>query len=221
MTDISVRTAVSERSLLRQLTVIQSRRFARHPLYLAGVALLVMSTVAAIDDAPGDPSTFAGIGWSAAFLLGVFGFVVSYRLTRSDESAVALLPSAPLDPTTRVLALVGACLVPMGTAVVFLLVRLVGYTVWAPYAGLVDAMGGPAVVLVSLLDGAVVACFGGPVLGVAAGRWLRFPGAGVIAALLLVLVVAAFSGGANQLSDDTTAGPDGNFKINGTCTNSR
>jgi hypothetical protein len=198
MTSTAPAVALSPPSMLRQLTVIEAGRYLRHPLYAVGVLLLVVYSAAVFDDSPTDPSTFAAAGWSAAFCIGVLGLLVSYRLTRTQERALALLPSAPVSSTTRTLALIGACLVPAATALAFLVVRLVAYQVWSPYPGLVEASGGVGVVAAVLLDTVVVAAFGGAVLGVTVGRWLRFGGAGVLAAMVLVLTVAFFSGGANQ-----------------------
>ncbi len=189
---------VDERAVLRQLTWIHAKRYATHPLFIIGVVLLLVGFAAIANDAPTDPSTFAAAGWQAAFLLGVLGLVVSYRLTRTEDRALALLPSTPVSASTRTLALLGACLVPAAAALGYLLLRLVAYTVWAPYPGLVDAIGGPGVAAVVLLDGIVIASFGGPALGVAAARWLRFPGAGVLVAVLLTVIVAVASGAASQ-----------------------
>ena len=204
-TSTVVSHTVDERAVLRQLTWIHAKRFATHPLFIVGVVLLLIGFAAIANDAPTDPSTLAAAGWQPAFLLGVFGLVVSYRLTRTEDRALALLPSTPVSASTRTLALLGACLVPAATALAYLLMRLVAYTVWEPYPGLVETIGGPGVAGVVLLDGIVIASFGGPALGVATARWLRFPGAGVLVAVVLTVVVAVTSGAASQT--DSGEGP--------------
>jgi hypothetical protein len=68
-----------------------------------------------------------------------------------------------------------------------------------PAPGLIEAAGGWETVIVMLVDGMVVSCFGGPALGVAAGRWLRFPGAGMLVTVVLVISVAFVVGWSLQI----------------------
>ena len=185
--------AVSEAAVLRQLTAIQARRYAMHPLFLAPLALLVVIAVATANDPPDSYFTLSD-HVASAFLIGVFGLVVAYRLTRSEDEAIALLPSAPTAGTTRTLALLGACLVPAGAMAVLLLARLVLWIPYPPPPDLVPTVGGWAPVLVWQVSGYVVAAFGGPALGVAVGRWMRYPGAGILVAVLLMLVCTFASG---------------------------
>lgn len=196
--DTSVRRGVEQRSLLRQLALIQARRFARHPLFLGPVALLVLMISALSDDAPRNLSTL-GDNVAVAFTVGVFGMVVAYRLTRTEDEAVALLPSAPVPATTRTLALVAACLVPAAVGLAALVARYVTWYFYPPPDEVVTAMGGWGPVTAMQVSGFVVASFGGPVLGVVVGRWLTFPGAGVLATVLLVAVVIGVGGAALQI----------------------
>jgi hypothetical protein len=189
---------VSEGAVLRQLTWIQAKRYATHPLFLGPLALLVATAFAMSDDAPNSYYTL-GDHVSSAFFLGVFGIVVGYRLTRTEDRAIALLPSAPTAASTRTLALLGACLVPAVAGLFMVVTRLVTWMVWPPPEDLVPTAGGWLSVLAMQLDGFVVASFGAPALGVAAGRWLRFPGAGVLVALAVTLTTVVFVSGAQQV----------------------
>ncbi len=169
---------------LRTLGWIEARRFARHPLFLLGAALLVWLSVIAAGDASVDTMS---AGFFPAFLVGVFGCVVGYRLTRSTESSAEAMDCAPVPITRRTAALCLACLVPATLValwsialVISLQVSTVDGWVYAGFAGVER--------FVVLLGTTIVACLGGPLLGVAAGRWLRFPGAGVLVAAGLVAI---------------------------------
>jgi 4-amino-4-deoxy-L-arabinose transferase-like glycosyltransferase len=83
---------------------------------------------------------------------------------------------------------VGACVVPLVSAVVAQ-VLLLGMFLQTSNEPAMDAIGGPLGLGSYLLDTGIVACFGAPVLGIAVARWWRFPGAGVVATLLLFAAV--------------------------------
>lgn len=195
MTTLALSTASTDQgSLLRQLTLIQAGRFARHPLFLLGLVFLLLNLIAIYDDAPSNPSTLSDHVF-LSFFVGVLGLIVAARLTRTEDRAIALLPSAPVPATTRTLALVGACLVPASVGVLWLVWRAITWAANPPSAELVDAFGGWGPIIAFNIGGSVVACFGGAVLGVAVGRWLRFPGAEVLFALVLCVVVVFLVGG--------------------------
>ena len=206
---MSARTAVLQapvehRSVLRALTLIQARRFVTHPVYLLGLAILAF--VAWTSPKGGDPYWLEGLTVTTSLFVGVPGLVVAYRLTATEDRALALLPSAPTSGVTRTLALVGACLVPALTALALMILWVVlavvaepGTSLPQPEPGLIEIAGGWGTALVILLDGTVVACFGGPALGVATGRWLRFPGAGTLVTVALVVSVAFVVGWSLQI----------------------
>lgn len=196
--------AADQKAVLRELTRIQARRFVTHPVYLLGLAVLAF--VVATSPMGADPYWIEGVTVSISLFIGVPGMVVAYRLTATEDRAVALLPSAPASGVTRSLALVGACLVPALTALGLIalwlglaIVAEPGSSVPQPAPGLIEVAGGWGTVAAILLDGTVVACFGGPALGVAAGRWLRFPGAGTILTVVLVVAVAFVVGWSLQI----------------------
>jgi hypothetical protein len=174
-----------ERRILIQLSKVQAKRFATHPLFLTSVALSVLAMIGLYDDAPTSDGIFLQV--IPAFLFGVLGLIVAYRLTRTEERALALLPSAPTPAAIRTLALCAACLVPAAAAAIWIAVSAIAWWINPPADHLVDAI--PLLSLAAwLLGSTVVAAFGGSVLGVTVARWLRFPGAGVLAAIVLTLV---------------------------------
>ncbi len=176
--------------VLPALARIQARRYLRHPVFLVPLAFLLLGAARTLVTGESDSG-----GWdqtlSWALWLGVPGVVVGYRLTVTEDRALSLLSSAPTDQRTRTLALYVACLVPVVTCLVLMALH-----------GLVDLVHPPPpqyvvpdppgqigwVDYVFSVAEAPVACFGGPVLGVTVGRWVRFPGAGVLTAVVLFVV---------------------------------
>ena len=87
-------TAADSWPTLRALARVEARRFARHPLFLLGVAIMLIPMVAAVWQQQVDANPMVGTLF-IAFLLGVFGFIVAHRLTTS------LLRTRDLATTTR------------------------------------------------------------------------------------------------------------------------
>ena len=185
MTTLDVRrSAVSggPTATLRQLAWVEAKRFALHPVFLIGVVLLVIPTVAVADDRSPDS---LGTTVFPAFFIGIFSFVAAYRLTRSTRPAAEAVDAAPVGETTRTAALLLACLVPAAVALLWLVSWLVALERWAPDAWAWGAFGAWDRLAV-FVGGSVVAALGASLLGVAVGRWLRFPGAGVIGVVVLM-----------------------------------
>ena len=186
--------AASTRSSLRALARLEAVRFARHPLFLTGVGLLTLSTVVTALQRPVD------IGLMAqpivpAMTLGVFGLIVADRLTRSTAPTLDELGGAPVPERTRTAALAVACLVPAAVAAVWATFMLTWFAVHrpVPQAWWYDTL--PAAdVIAYYLAASVVAAYGGAVLGVVTGRWMAWPGAPLVVAVLLVAVTIPFSG---------------------------
>ena len=149
-----------------------------NPLFLAAAGLTAYllwsgqrSTVTEIDS----------VDAIAATLFGGLGMMAAYWLTRSMRASE---PVAGVTPTTlpaRTAALCAVAIVPFGCGCLALLwfVRL--YPVSEPVYG---AFSPPARVAV-LVGQIVMPTLGGPLLGVALGRWVRFPGAAFVLFLLL------------------------------------
>jgi len=180
MTALTSRPPASDAATLRALAWIEARRYARHPLFLIGVALLAVVSAATADDR----GTWGGNEIGPAFFLGVLGVFVGFGLTRSVQRAGEAVESAPADGVLRTAALCLACLVPVAAALVWLVLQFWAFQVWPATDGWYPAVSSATVLAVLL--GGVVAAAGGPLVGVLVGRWTRFPGAGLLTAVALV-----------------------------------
>ena len=166
---------------------MEARRYARHPLFLIGVALMVLVEVSianGLASGTGDAQLLLVSDGTTvpAFFLGVLGVFVGYRLTRSMARAGEAVEASPADGVTRTAALCLACLVPGAVAMVWLAWNYVAMAVWpGPYSGAISSTNHAA-----MLSAGVVYAVGGPLFGVMVGRWTRFPGAGLVASVVLV-----------------------------------
>jgi hypothetical protein len=166
-------------SVLARLTRIEATRYAKHPLFLVGFVLALASS-----------GTYGPVELDhqvvPAFFLGVLGIVVANRLVSGNERSAPVIDAAPVPETLRTAALCLACLVPGAAGVVVVLFHRVFVQADPPaafeYAGY-DAVDRTLITLAI----PVVACVGGPLLGVVVGRWLRFRGAAVLAVVTVWL----------------------------------
>ena len=193
-TPVASHVPPSTRSALTPLAVLEAKRFARHPLFLVGVVLLILSTV---PELVADPVNVGLMGQPIvpAMTLGVFGLIVAARLTRSSQRSLDSLGAHPVSERTRSAALAVACLVPAAVALVWSVLMLAWFSAHPPVpeAWWFDTL--PDADIVSYyLAGAVVAAYGGSVLGLLLGRWVRWSGAPLVAAVLLVVVTIPGSG---------------------------
>ncbi len=161
---------------LRALAAAEARRYARSPVFLGGVVLLGWGTASALGDlvdAGGDLAILP------AACLGLAGVLVGHSLTRSTSRPADAVRAAPADGVLRTAALALAGLVPGGVALAWL--------VWVALAlraaDLPSAIGWGR--QLGMLATGVVAAVGGPLVGVLVARWTRFPGAGLLAAVVL------------------------------------
>ncbi len=167
-----------------------ARRFARHPLFLFGVALLLAYVVLYPFDANSrnDPATFT---IAIAFALGVFGFVVAHRLTTSMRRTRDLVGSAPVSAQTRTASLCLACLMPFATASVFTVYQLFAAR-WWPATSVSERAAWfsdepDLAVLAVLVAAGPLAALGGPLLGVAVARWAPFRGSALLGMVVLLV----------------------------------
>ncbi len=187
--------AAGDWSALLALSRAEAKRFARHPLFLIGLALMLVPMAASVWQRDTGANPMTGTLF-IAFLIGVFGFIVAHRLTTSLLRTRDLAVTTPVGRQQRTLALCLACLVPAAAGVVVAIFMLVTAAIWTPVGDPVSAhvawfRDDPAVdVLATLIAMGPVAALGGPLLGVAAARWAPFRGSALIGVVTLVFVTA-------------------------------
>lgn len=167
------------------LARVEARRLARHPVFVVGV----LAWLALMPFTLGTQFDYYNVAVGPALFLGLFSTVALFRMTGSMDRAEEALGSTPASRQDRVRALCLACLLPASLGVVAWVLVLAVMRGSEPlaYGGMSPATRG------ALFFGEIVlACAGGPLLGVAAGRWLRFPGAA--AGLLVGLVFVTLLG---------------------------
>ena len=165
------------RAALAPLAARETRRFALNPLFLFGVAMAawwawdVPGAVTEIDEVIGYPAVF----------LGGFGMMATYWLTRSMRASEPVAGVTPVTRPARTAALCAVAIAPFLCGVLTLLGFLRAYpagdAVYGPFS--------PSARIAVLAGQIIVPALGGPLLGVALGRWARFPGA----AFVLFLVI--------------------------------
>ena len=177
------------------LAAREMRRFVLNPLFLAAAALTAFflwrsaqrSTITAIEDVNAIAATcFGGLGMMAAF-----------GLTRSMHASEPVVGVTPVTLPAHTAALCAVAIVPFGCGCLTLLAFLQLFPVSSALYGAFS----PSARIAVLVGQIVMPALGGPLLGVALGRWVRFPGAAFVLALIL-------SGWINLVTALTLARPD-------------
>lgn len=166
-------------------------RYARHPIFLAGLALLVVS----IFMQPEGTFSTALEGLAPAAVLGLFGLVVMASLTRSSDRAAEAAGTVSTSQRARTLALASAVVVPLVCALVWFAFTIVGYHQHPPTPETVPF--GPVTdtfIYATIFAQGVMAAVGGPILGLVIGRWVPRRGAAPVAVVLMVLVTIVMQG---------------------------
>lgn len=183
--------ALAGESMLVQLTRKEIVRYLRHPLFLAGVALVTLTSIGAPD---GSSSSLGNVIAPAAGF-GVIGLLVMASLARSSDQIAEAAGTVAVSERTRTLALAGALLVPFTAGLIWLLWAIWAYRHWpplppgAPFGGVGDDWAYANLIALGLLP-----AIGGPILGLVLGRWVRRRGAAPMFAVLLVALTIMMQG---------------------------
>jgi hypothetical protein len=169
--------AVAARATFVPLAVRETRRFVLNPVFLFAVAIIALTWVSPAAPA-GEIDT---VNEYPAIVLGGFGMMATFWLTRSMRASEPVVGVTPVTLATRTAALCAVAIVPFSFGCLTLLAFLRSYPVDGSLYG---AFSPPARIAV-LVGQIVVPSLGGPLLGVALGRWVRFPGAAFVLFLVL------------------------------------
>lgn len=186
----------SSRAVVRTLARIEVRRLLRQPVFVVGVLLFVLIAVTtpfseyANADYVVTPEngTETNLDWPVlpGFFLGLGGLLAMNRVTKGASRAGDVLLASPATALQRSLALCLACLVPGAIALAGAAYVFVFWMVDPPIKSVAFPEFSKAQLLSIMVQG-VVTAVGGPLLGVAVARWWRWPTAGAITAVGLIL----------------------------------
>ena len=170
--------AAAGRAAFASLAAREMRRFAVNPVFLLGAGMITWILVT--DPGGNVPEVDAINGYTAAFL-GGFGMMATFWLTRSMNASEPVTGVSPVTLPARTAALSTVAILPFACGCLALLWFMRLHPVGLHMYG---AFSRPA--QVAILAGQIaVPALGGPLLGVALGRWVRFPGAALVAFLFI------------------------------------
>lgn len=175
------------RATFTALAIRETRRFVLNPVFLFAVAFIVFALWAGpdagttgIDTANPYPAIFPGGS----------GMMATYRLTRSMRASEPAAGVTPVTRPARTAALGAVALVPFACGCLALLRFVQPFPVSSPLYGPFS----PSARVAVLAGQIVIPALGGPLPGVALGRWVRFPGAAFVLFLVLYGAVTAWRG---------------------------
>jgi hypothetical protein len=166
------------RATFTALAARELRRFVLNLVFLFAVAFIVFALALGPDAGETEIYTFNPY---PAIFLGGFGMMAAYWLTRSMRASEPVVGVTPVTLPARTAALCAVALVPFACGCLVLL-RFVQLTpVSSPIYGPFSSSARAAI----LVGQIVMPALGGPLLGVALGRWVQFPGAAFVLFLLI------------------------------------
>jgi hypothetical protein len=170
--------AVGRTSTVVALAVRETRRLVLNPVFLFAVAIITYALSAGPDTGLTEIDTANPY---PAIFLGGFGMMATYWLTRSMRASEPVVGVTPVTEPARTAALCAVAIVPFACGGLALLrfVQLIPVSdaIYGPFS--------PSARVAVLVGQIVVPALGGPLLGVALGRWVRFPGAAFVLFLIL------------------------------------
>jgi hypothetical protein len=181
--------AAAGRATFAALAARETRRFALNPVFLLAVALTAYTLWSGQRSTVTDINNVNAV---AAVFFGGLGMVVAFWLTGSMRASEPVVGVTPVTLPARTAALCAVAIVPFGCGCLALLAFLRFHPVGDPAYGAFS----PSARIAVLAGQIVVPSLGGPLLGVALGRWVRFPGAAFVLFLLLsvwIILVTALS----------------------------
>jgi hypothetical protein len=180
------------------LAAHELRRFVVNPLFLLGAAFATLVWIV-----PGPPVVEINeANPYTAIILGGFSMMATFWQTRSLRPTAQVVDATPASLQVRSAALCVVALVPLVGGMAILLVFRHSVVVAGDWVyGAFDPPARTAV----LVSQFVLPTLGGPLLGVALGRWVQFPGAAFVVLLLLYGWVSVVTIVTMARVDDTPA----------------
>jgi len=166
------------RATFTALAARELRRFVLNPVFLFAVAFIVFALWAGPD--AGQTEIDTANPYPAIFL-GGFGMMATYWLTRSMRASEPVVGVTPVTQPARTAALCAVAIVPFACGCLALLRFVQLIPVSSPLYGPFS----PSARVAVLVGQIVIPALGGPLLGVALGRWVQFPGAAFVLFLLI------------------------------------
>ena len=170
--------AAAGRASFAALAAREMRRFAVNPVFLLGAGMITWILVT--DPGGNVPEVDAISGYTAAFL-GGFGMMATFWLTRSMNTSEPVTGVTPVTLPAHTAALCTVAILPFACGCLALIWFMRLHPTGSHMYG---AFSRPAQVAI-LVGQIAVPALGGPLLGVALGRWVRFPGAAFVLFLIL------------------------------------
>jgi hypothetical protein len=166
------------RSTFLALAARETRRFVLNPVFLFAVAFIGWTQWVG----PGTLATdIDSYNPYPAIFLGGFGMMATYWLTRSTRASEPVIGVTPVTQQARTAALCVVALVPFACGGLVLL----RFVQTIPVSSALYGPFSPSARVAVLVGQIMVPALGGPLLGVALGRWVRFPGAAFVLFLVL------------------------------------
>jgi len=169
---------------------IETRRLARNPIFiLATLITFGLPAYWAVNSKHNTPGDLLAWPVIPAFFVGLTSLALLARQTRSTDAAAEAMAAAPGSEARRTQALIMASLLPAAVGLAFMVEEIViaGVKPTAPQEWWFGTVN-DAQVLAMMFGCSVVACFGGALLGVLSGRWVRFRGASAVIVVGLVVL---------------------------------